>query len=457
MPYALALANHALLLLSLAGLWALGLPATWIVLQNLRRRGPALADEARLLAAPLPPDSQLPDVLVQIPTFNEGTLVRGVCRAVAALDWPRERLHVQVLDDSTDGSTLAASAAVAELNEEFIDAVLVHRESRAGYKAGALAAGLECSSHEFVAILDADYLPPPDFLRSCMRPLLVDGGLALVQARCDYLNADQNWLTRVQQCILDAHYGIEQATRSWTGQVLPFNGTCGIWRRAAIDDAGGWQSDTLAEDLDLSYRVQLSGWRALFLVAVAVPGTLPDSFSSWRTQQFRWVKGPTEVARKLLAMVWRSKFSLSCKVLSTLQFLGSAFGPLLGIVLATGVIDLAWGGGFSALPAILLGVAVLQAIAATSAMVLLGQTTIRGVSPWAAARGLPLVIALFIGLAIANLRGVLEGLLGRRSAFVRTPKPTHAGPPDVYGELAASIDTAVALSKHPVEMRKSQA
>src|SRR5262249_29640838 len=159
-----------------------------------------------------------------------------------------------------------------------------------------------------------------------------------------------NWLTRIQQRILDAHFGIEQATRSWTGQVLPFNGTCGLWRRVAIDDAGGWQSDTLAEDLDLSYRVQLRGWRALFLVTVPVPGELPDTFSTWRTQQFRWVKGPTEVARKLLPMVWRSGIPLLSKVLSTLQFLGGAFGPMLGVAGVTAAIELAGPVEFSSLP-----------------------------------------------------------------------------------------------------------
>jgi cellulose synthase/poly-beta-1,6-N-acetylglucosamine synthase-like glycosyltransferase len=419
---ALVFANHVILLLALGSLWAIGLPATWTVLQHLRCRGAAQEKEARLLGTPLPPDGELPHVLVQIPTFNEGRLVRAVCQAVAEFDWPRDRLHVQILDDSTDESILAAREGVAAIGQRGIDAALLHRDSRIGYKAGALAAGLDRANHEFVAIFDADYLPPRDFLRSCMRPLLVDDRLALVQARCDYLNADRNLLTRIQQRILDAHFGIEQATRSWAGQVLPFNGTCGIWRRAAIDDAGGWQSDTLAEDLDLSYRVQLRGWRALFLVSVAVPGELPDSFRSWRTQQFRWAKGPAEVARKLLPMVWRSGISVRRKLLSTLQLCGSAFGPLLGIAGTTGVIDFAWGVGFSSLPTALLALAVLQAISAASAMVLLGQQSLRGASLWAEARWLPLVIALFIALALANLGAVIEAILGRPSAFVRTPK-----------------------------------
>jgi cellulose synthase/poly-beta-1,6-N-acetylglucosamine synthase-like glycosyltransferase len=365
-------------------------------------------------------------------------------------------LHVQVLDDSTDGSVLASGEAVSAMRGQGIDAVLLHRDSRAGYKAGALAAGLERDGHAFVAVLDADYVPPGDFLRSCMRPMLLDQRLALVQARCDYLNADRNWLTRIQQRILDAHFGIEQATRSWTGQVLPFNGTSGLWRRAAIDDAGGWQSDTLAEDLDLSYRAQLRGWRALFLVTVAVPGELPDTFSTWRTQQFRWVKGPTEVARKLLPMVWRSGIPLSSKVLSTLQFLGSAFGPVLGIACVTAAIDLAGGVGFSSLPTTLLCLAVLQAVVATSAMVLIGQKTVRGASMWAELRWLPLVSALFNWLALANLRGVVEAMVGRRSGFVRTPKAARGGQAQAYGGSETSVDAAASLSNHPADAREIQ-
>ncbi|HXP76929.1 MAG TPA: glycosyltransferase family 2 protein [Stellaceae bacterium] len=454
MLYALAFANHVILLLSLATLWAMGLPATWIVFQNLRHRRAALATEVRLLGMPLPPDAELPHVLVQIPSFNEGKLVRGVCDAVAGFDWPRDRLHVQLLDDSTDGSLLAASEAVSAMRERGVDAVLLHRDDRTGYKAGALAAGLSLANHEFVAIFDADYVPSKDFLRSCMRPMLLDERLALVQARCDYLNADQNWLTKIQQRILDAHFGIEQPTRSWTNQVLPFNGTCGIWRRAAIDDAGGWQSDTLAEDLDLSYRVQLRGWRALFLVTVAVPGELPATFSTWRTQQYRWVKGPTQVARKLLPMVWRSGISFSCKLLSTLQFFGSAFGPMLGIAVATGAIDLAWGVGLSSLPATLLCLAILQALAATSAMLLLGQKTVRGASLWAEIAWVPAVSAVFNWLALANLLGVLEAMVGRSSAFVRTPKAARAGEGSFGSDT--SIDTAASLSNHRAPVRDSR-
>ena len=451
MLYALALANHVTLLVSLAALWAMGLPATWIVIQHLRHRRAALAREALLLSAPLPSDGELPHVLVQIPSFNEGKLVRRVCEAVGDLDWPRDRLHVQLLDDSTDGSQLAAGEAVAAMRERGVDALLLHREDRTGYKAGALAAGLARANHEFVAIFDADYVPPKDFLRSCMRPMLLDERLALVQARCDYLNAGQNWLTRIQQRILDAHFGIEQATRSWTGQVLPFNGTCGIWRRAAIDDAGGWQSDTLAEDLDLSYRVQLRGWRALFLVTVGVPGELPSTFSTWRTQQYRWVKGPTQVARKLLPMVWRSGISFSRKFLSTLQFFGSAFGPILGIAVATGAIDLAGGVELSSLPTTLLSLAILQALAETSAMLLLGQKTVRGASLWAEIPWVPAVSAVFNWLALANLLGVLEAMVGRSSAFVRTPKTARTGEGNLYSGSDMSVDTAKSLPNHPAQ------
>ena len=454
---ALLVANHVILLVSLGCLWVMGLPITWIVFQYLRRRRDALAAEARLLAAPLPPEGALPHVLVQIPAFNEGQLVCRVCEAVANFDWPSDRLHVQVLDDSTDASMLVADEAVSALRERGIDAVLLHRNTRSGYKAGALAAGLEHVNYEYIAILDVDYVPPRNFLSACMRPMLRDSRLALVQARCDYLNAQQNWLTRVQQRILDAHFGIEQAARSWTGQVLPFNGTGGIWRRSAIDDAGGWHSDTLAEDLDLSYRVQLRGWRALFLVTIAVPGELPDDFTTWQMQQFRWTKGPAQVARKLLFTLWRSSVSLPRKLYSTLQFFCSASAPIIGVAAATAAIEFAWGVGLSPLEKGLIALGSLQGMCTVSVFILLGQRWVRGARSLTEVRWLPPLIVLFQCLALANLRGVIEAMLGRPSAFVRTRKSFRAGDPPMPRGGDMRIDTAPSLPNHSAETRNLRA
>ena len=422
MLHFLAEIDHWVLLLALAGHCALGASITWLVVQHLRLRDAAMAEEARVLGQPLPSDAALPHVLVQIPTFNEGGLIRRAVAAVGALDWPRDRLHVQVCDDSTDGSTAAAETALAALQERGIDAVLLHRTNRAGFKAGALGEGLRRSDAEFVAIFDADYVPPRDFLRRAMRPLIVDPGLALVQARCDYLNGDANEMTYAQQRILDAHFGVEQATRSWTDRVLPFNGTCGIFRRRAIDEAGGWRGDTLAEDLDLSYRIQLLGWRARFLVTVAVPGELPENRTTWATQQHRWNKGFAEVARKLLPSVWRSRLTFGQKLASTIHLGGCAFGALVAIAVVSGIIDFTVGIGPTPLALFLLALAVVQGVGVAMVMMLLGQRLVRGADMWTEARRLPAVIAIFLYGAMASIRGVVEVVGGRATGFVRTPK-----------------------------------
>jgi cellulose synthase/poly-beta-1,6-N-acetylglucosamine synthase-like glycosyltransferase len=417
--------NHAVLLLSLALLWAIGLPWAWTVVQHLRLRRMGLAQEARLLEAALPPDGDLPHVLVQIPTYNEGHLIHDIVTAVANFDWPHDSLHIQVLDDSSGDSVDAARAAVSAVAGRGIDAILLHREARTGFKAGALAEGLKRSQHDYVAIFDADYLPPPHFLRACMRPLLRDPRLAFVQARCDYRNARENWMTRAQQRILDAHFAVEQATRSWTGQILPFNGTCGIWRRVAIDDAGGWQADTLAEDLDLSYRVQIEGWHALFLVSVTAPGELPSTLESWRAQQSRWVKGPAEAARKLVPRLWCSRLRFGQKLLSTLTLAGSLLGPTIGVVALSLAFDLAFGAGLTPASEVLLALAASQAILAQAGMILLGQRLARGSGVISELLGLPLVLSLLIYRALANLRGVGEAMVDRSSTFVRTPKSSN--------------------------------
>jgi len=422
MLHLLAQIDHAALLLALAGHCALGASITWLVVQHLRHRRAAMAEEARLLSQPLPSDEALPHVLVQIPTFNEGGLIRRAVAAVGELDWPRDRLHVQVADDSTDGSTAAAEQALEALRARGIDAVLLHRTNRAGFKAGALGDGLRRSDQEFVAIFDADYVPPRDFLRRAMRPLIADPGLALVQARCDYLNGDANAMTYAQQRILDAHFGVEQATRSWTGRVLPFNGTCGIFRRRAIDEAGGWRGDTLAEDLDLSYRIQLLGWRARFLVTVSVPGELPENRTTWATQQHRWNKGFAEVARKLLPSIWRSRLSFGQKLASTIHLGGCAFGALVAVAVVAGTIDFTIGIGPTPLALTLLALAVVQGVGMAMAMMLLGQHLVRGADMLTEARRIPVVIAIFLYGAMASIRGVLEVLAGRATGFVRTPK-----------------------------------
>jgi cellulose synthase/poly-beta-1,6-N-acetylglucosamine synthase-like glycosyltransferase len=276
----------------------LGLVFQLVSYVTLRRA--SLAQERERLASPLPPDDELPDVVLQIPTFNEGSIVeRGIANAMA-LDWPKSRLHVQICDDSTDQTTGIARAAAAKAMAQGFDVAVLHRDDRTAFKAGALQAAMNQTPHEYFVILDVDYVSPPDFLRRCMAVLLTDPSLAFVQARPDFLNIDTNLLTRSQTLLLDYHYAVEQATRSWSGQALPFNGTCGVWRRTAIELGGGWRGETLTEDWELSYHARLKGMRGTFVTSVTAAGELPADLPTWMTQQQRWSKGTGQVAWKML-------------------------------------------------------------------------------------------------------------------------------------------------------------
>ena len=238
-------------------------------------------------------------------------LRRGV-EAAARLDWPRDKLHIQVLDDSTDETAELARTVVAELKAQGFDVVALQRTDRSGFKGGALHEAMQQTPHDYFAIFDVDYVPPPDFLRTCMRPFFakLDGrrpNWAFVQARFDFLNPHENALTEMQMVTLDAHLGIEQATRCWAGHPLPFNGTCGIWQRAAIEAGGGWKGDTVTEDLDLTYRGWVKGWRALFLTSVPVPGELPADTKTWLRQQQRWQDGFRHVSLRMFPAILRSR------------------------------------------------------------------------------------------------------------------------------------------------------
>ena len=297
-------------LLALAACGALGLFAAGKILfiglhLSLRQNG--LAEEKTRLAHPLPADELLPHVVVQLPVYNEGEIVKRAIKAAASLDWPKDKLHIQVCDDSTDDTVRFAHEAMQELAGSGIDIWVVRRSNRTGFKAGSLQTGLEKVPYQFFAIFDADYLPARDFLRRSMAVLLSSPNFAFVQARAEFLNRNENVLTRTQALELDAHYAMEQATRSWAGLPLPFNGTCGIWRRAAIEAGGGWQGKTLAEDMELSYAAWLKGWRGIFITSIAVPGELPADRKSWVSQQKRWLTGSAQVIRAMLPAIWRDR------------------------------------------------------------------------------------------------------------------------------------------------------
>lgn len=272
-------------------------------------------------AAPLQqisPDS-LPHVTIQLPIYNEQYVVLRLLDAVAAQDYPAEKLHVQILDDSSDSTTGLIAQHIRRIAQRHPKLQIDHirRSNRSGYKAGALAYGLSLTDSPFIAIFDADFVPAPDFLQRTIPPLLQDARLAVVQTRWGHLNRAANALTRAQALSIDAHFLIEQAGRSAAKWPLPFNGTGGVWRAAAIQDAGGWSAQTLTEDLDLSMRAQLRGWRALLLPDVTVPGELPPQIAAYRQQQIRWAQGSSQNLRRLLFPLWRSYLSLPAKIMAT--------------------------------------------------------------------------------------------------------------------------------------------
>lgn len=388
-----------------------------------RKKGEAV--QAQLAAVPLP--AELPRVLIQLPTFNEGGVVERALESAAAIDWPKDRLRIQLLDDSNDGTDTIGRAKVEELKARGVDASIIHRTNREGYKAGALKNGLLYDDCEFVAIFDADFIPPADILKRVIPPLAADKRLAYIQTRWEHINQDLNLLTRAQSLMLDAHFAIEQAARNWSGLFMPFNGTGGIWRRAAIDDAGGWEGDTLTEDIDLAIRAAMRGWQTGFMPSVAIPGELPENVPAWRQQQFRWTKGFTQVAMKLLPSVYR------CPRLTPVQKIAMTFQLFQGWAYPAGAVAL-----FSALTAMVLtstqpwGIFFLGVFSTVFGGFTVFAMTATG--QWALKRKINAktgiaflsMLALNGGLTLSNTRSIWEALRGTPSAFVRTPKGRDA-------------------------------
>jgi cellulose synthase/poly-beta-1,6-N-acetylglucosamine synthase-like glycosyltransferase len=311
----------------------------YMVALNHRLRPKALEREEDLLSTPLPPDAELPHVVVQIPSFNEGPVLRRGVEAAAALDWPRDKLHIQILDDSTDETAALARTVAAELRAKGFDVVALQRTDRSGFKGGALHEAMQQTPHDYFAIFDVDYVPRADFLRTCMRVFVAKPQTAFVQARFDFLNPHENALTEMQMVTLDAHLGIEQATRYWAGHPLPFNGTCGIWQRAAIEAGGGWKGDTVTEDLDLTYRGWVKGWRSVFLVSVPVPGELPADRKTWLRQQQRWQDGFRHVSLRMVGPILKSRdITLSAKLAALLHLCMALNQPVLLIGVVSGIL-----------------------------------------------------------------------------------------------------------------------
>jgi hypothetical protein len=378
-------------------------------------------------AAPEPwwPDADPPRVLVQLPVRDEPAVVARLVAAAAALDWPRDRLEVQLLDDSGDAAAAIGATAVAGARSIGVHVCHVRRAHRHGFKAGALAAGLARSDAEFVAVFDADFVPPPDFLRRTL-PRFGAPRVGLVQARWGHLNRDANLLTRAQAAMLDAHLLVEHTWRQRTGRFLNFNGTAGVWRRACIETAGGWSHDTLTEDLDLSYRAQLAGWRFVFDPTLVVPAELPESMAAFRTQQHRWARGALQTARKLLPRVFRAPLPWHVKTEAFVHLTANATYPLV-LALATLLVPVLVGARtltghwVLGLHAAIVGAGTLPVILfLVRGQRLAGRRGARVPVDIAAA------VVLCCGLSWHLARAVAEGVWGATGEFVRTPK-TGAG------------------------------
>jgi len=401
-----------------------------------------------LAAPPAPAEDAWPVVTVQLPLYNERFVAERLLRAVAALDYPRERLEVQVLDDSTDDTSAIVARVCEQLRRGGLDVRHLRRADRTGFKAGALTAGLAAARGDLLCIFDADFVPARDFLRRLVPWLSTDPGVGMVQARWGHLNREDSLATRVQAMLLDGHFAIEHAARHRGGCFFNFNGTAGIWRRAAIEDAGGWQSDTLTEDLDLSYRAQLAGWRFVFVPDVVVPAELPVEAADLEAQQHRWAKGAAQTARKLLPRLLAAPLPWRVRHEAFVHLTANVCYPLLAVLAALifPAMLLRRGGGWGQVLAADLP---LFALASGSVLLFYVASQVAVGEPWRARlRLLPALMATGIGLSVTNSAAVVTGAFVRGGTFHRTPKYRREGgaasSAEATSAAAAATDFAAA-------------
>jgi len=366
---------------------------------------------------------ELPRVTVQLPMYNERFVARRVIESACRIEYPRDRLQIQVLDDSTDETVAIARETVERMRAAGHDVVYLHRDNREGYKAGALAEGLKTATGEFVMIFDADFIPPPDILLRTIH-YFTDPKVGMVQARWDHINRDHSLLTKTQAILLDGHFVIEHTARNRSGRFMSFNGTGGMWRRACIDDAGGWQHDTLTEDLDLSYRAQMKGWRFIFLPDLVSPAELPPEMNAFKSQQYRWAKGGAQTCKKLLPKVLASRLPLKIKVEAFFHLTSCCVYIL--IVLLTLMLY----------PVVYLKLhffpeglaryifdASLLLLATCSASTFYAASQREVHRTWAESlKYLPFLMSLGIGISLNNAKAALAGFFGKPGEFERTPK-----------------------------------
>jgi len=366
--------------------------------------------------------SDLPVVTTQIPLYNEYNVANRIIRAVCEMQYPEGKHEIQVLDDSNDETQALVDAIVNRQKKEGHDISVIRRDSRIGYKAGALKNGTDQARGELTAVFDADFVPQPDFFLKCVPFFMDNPRLGLAQARWGHLNHRTSLLTRAQSIGIDGHFMVEQAARNWGGLFMNFNGTAGLWRRSAIEAAGGWQWDTLTEDMDLSYRIQLADWETVYIPEVVAPAEIPQDVSAFKSQQFRWAKGSIQTAKKLLPSVWASDASLFKKIQAVFHMTHYLVHPLMLFL------------SLMALPVLLtldmvlnkymyVGIGVLLILAMIAPNVLYIFSQKMAYKDWKRRiLCLPALVVIGVGLAISNTHAVFEAVIGKVSGFVRTPK-----------------------------------
>jgi cellulose synthase/poly-beta-1,6-N-acetylglucosamine synthase-like glycosyltransferase len=383
-------------------------------------------------AQPAPPLACPPRVTVQLPLYNEMYVVDRLLESVTRIRHPKELLEIQVLDDSTDETTTIAEAAVARYKAQGFDIHYLHRNDRHGYKAGALAEGLKAATGEFILIFDADFVAPPEILERTLGHFR-DATVGMVQVRWGHVNRDYSLLTQVQSVLLDGHFILEHGGRNRAGRFFNFNGTAGIWRRETITDAGGWQHDTLTEDLDLSYRAQMKGWRFVFLQDVVSPAEIPVEMNAFKSQQHRWAKGSIQTCRKLLPSILASGLSPAVKIEAAFHLTANFAYPLmvlLSLLMFPAMViryNMGWYEMMIVDVPLFIG-----ATMSVCSFYLMSQREIFGETWRQRIKYLPAVLSVGIGLSVNNSKAVIEALLGRPSEFTRTPKYRVEGAGDEW-------------------------
>ena len=364
---------------------------------------------------------QLPKVTVQLPIFNEMYVAERLLRSVSELDYPQELLQIQVLDDSTDETREITTACAEELRQRGFNVQRTHRTDRTGFKAGALGVGLAAAEGEFLCILDADFVPEKDLLKRTVH-FFTDPKVGMIQTRWGHLNRGYSLLTRMQAIFLDGHLLLEQIARSRSGRFFNFNGTAGLWRRSCIEQSGGWQYDTLCEDLDLSYRAQLKGWKFIYLSDVVTPAELPVDMNGFKSQQHRWTKGSVQTCKKLLPSVWRSRLPFAIKLEAT-GHLMSNFAYLLLAILCVLLYPSSGGPPVGWVRTVLVDIPIfLAASASVGLFYICAQRELHPATWIKELLFLPCMLALGIGLSLNNARAVVEAMINHKSDFTRTPK-----------------------------------